>query len=123
MEASAAAWQAAAEEAAASAQAGKTVWNPFTARDKCSRQHTREALKRIKSDIKQLVKAPLPGIMVWVDEKDMSMVHVLVNGPYDTPYEGGFFYFLAWCPPEYPCEPPKVIIYHTCPHTHTHTHM
>jgi len=97
MEASAAAWQAAAEEAAASAQAGKTVWNPFTARDKCSRQHTREALKRIKSDIKQLVKAPLPGIMVWVDEKDMSMVHVLVNGPYDTPYEGGFFYFLAWC--------------------------
>jgi hypothetical protein len=108
--------------AAASAQAAKTVWNPFTARDKCSRQHTREALKRIKSDIKQLVKAPLPGIIVWVDEKDMSMVHLLVNGPFDTPYEGGFFYFLAWCPPEYPCEPPKVIIYHTYPPTHPHSH-
>jgi len=39
-----------------------------------------------------------------------TQVHVLVNGPYDTPYEGGFFYFLVWCPPDYPCVPPKVML-------------
>jgi len=62
------------EAAAPAALAAKAVWNPFTARDKCTREHTREALKRIKSDIKQLIKSPLPGVMVWLDEKDITMV-------------------------------------------------
>lgn len=29
-------------------------------------------------------------------------------GPADTPYEGGFFYFLVACTSDYPIKPPKV---------------
>ena len=35
-------------------------------------------------------------------------IHALITGPFDTPYEGGFFYYLIRCPPDYPIHPPKV---------------
>lgn len=35
-------------------------------------------------------------------------IHALITGPFDTPYEGGFFYFLIRCPPDYPIRPPRV---------------
>ena len=37
-----------------------------------------------------------------------TVVHALVTGPFETPYEGGFFYFLINCPDDYPNAPPKV---------------
>lgn len=37
-----------------------------------------------------------------------GQVHVLVQGPEGTPYEGGFFYFLVRFPPDYPLRPPRV---------------
>ncbi|XP_061701126.1 ubiquitin-conjugating enzyme E2 Z isoform X3 [Syngnathoides biaculeatus] len=36
------------------------------------------------------------------------MIHALITGPFDTPYEGGFFLFLFRCPPDYPIHPPRV---------------
>ena len=33
---------------------------------------------------------------------------VLIIGPFDTPYEGGFFQFLLRFPPNYPFSPPRV---------------
>lgn len=35
-------------------------------------------------------------------------IHALITGPFDTPYEGGFFYFLIRCPPDYPIRAPRV---------------
>ncbi|NXE44073.1 UBE2Z enzyme, partial [Ptilorrhoa leucosticta] len=35
-------------------------------------------------------------------------IHALITGPFDTPYEGGFFLFLFRCPPDYPIHPPRV---------------
>lgn len=35
-------------------------------------------------------------------------LHALLTGPFDTPYEGGFFYFLIRCPPDYPIRAPRV---------------
>lgn len=35
-------------------------------------------------------------------------VHALVTGPFDTPYEGGFFHFMIRFPPDYPHKPPRV---------------
>jgi ubiquitin-conjugating enzyme E2 Z len=32
----------------------------------------------------------------------------LIVGPFETPYEGGFFYFIINCPDNYPHAPPKV---------------
>jgi ubiquitin-conjugating enzyme E2 Z len=31
-----------------------------------------------------------------------------MNGPFDTPYEGGYFYFILRFPPDYPYSPPRV---------------
>uniref|UniRef100_A0A8C5SBY6 Ubiquitin-conjugating enzyme E2 Z n=1 Tax=Laticauda laticaudata TaxID=8630 RepID=A0A8C5SBY6_LATLA len=38
----------------------------------------------------------------------MRLIHALITGPFDTPYEGGFFLFLFRCPPDYPIHPPRV---------------
>ena len=35
-------------------------------------------------------------------------IHALITGPFDTPYEGGFFLFVIRCPPDYPIRPPRV---------------
>ena len=35
-------------------------------------------------------------------------MHVLVTGPFDTPYEGGLFHFFIRFPPNYPFSPPRV---------------
>jgi len=37
-----------------------------------------------------------------------NQLHALIIGPFDTPYEGGFFYFYIRCPPDYPIRPPRV---------------
>lgn len=38
----------------------------------------------------------------------LLQIHALITGPFDTPYEGGFFLFLFRCPPDYPIHPPRV---------------
>lgn len=38
----------------------------------------------------------------------LFQIHALITGPFDTPYEGGFFLFLFRCPPDYPIHPPRV---------------
>lgn len=35
-------------------------------------------------------------------------IHALITGPFDTPYEGGFFYYIIRCPPDYPIRAPRV---------------
>ena len=86
-----------------------TQWDPThdgaLARD---RAPTRECLRRIRKDLRTLQKDPLPGIFVVPDEASATVVHALVTGPFETPYEGGFFYFLINCPDDYPNAPPKV---------------
>ena len=37
-----------------------------------------------------------------------QQLHILINGPSDTPYEGGFFHFILRFPPDYPYHPPRV---------------
>lgn len=48
------------------------------------------------------------GVFAVGDENDMRIIHALVVGVMDTPYEGGFFYFVMKCPNDYPIHPPKV---------------
>ena len=35
-------------------------------------------------------------------------MNCLIVGPFDTPYEGGFFHFVIRFGPEYPLQPPRV---------------
>ncbi len=85
-----------------------TQWDPTNDSAARNRQPTRECLRRIRKDLRTLQKDPLPGIFVVPDETCATIVHALVTGPFETPYEGGFFYFLINCPDDYPNSPPKV---------------
>lgn len=59
-------------------------------------------------DIKTLYDDPPPNIFVVADEKNFTVIHALIIGSFDTPYEGGFFYFVLRCPGNYPMQPPWV---------------
>jgi ubiquitin-conjugating enzyme E2 Z len=58
-------------------------------------------------DVRDIMKNPLPGIFVELDEELTTVVHAVLTGPFDTPYEGGFFSFVLHMPDRYPHEPPK----------------
>ncbi|KAJ4450335.1 hypothetical protein ANN_01755 [Periplaneta americana] len=84
-----------------------TDWDPITnSSDKESASH--QCLLRIKRDMMSIYNEPPPGLFVVPDEKDMTIIHALITGSFDTPYEGGFFYFLIRCPSDYPIRPPRV---------------
>ena len=68
------------------------------------------AIKRICSDMKDLNRHPLEdeGIFHFYDETNMQNCRIMMIGPEDPPYEGGFYLFHFTFPSNYPFEPPKV---------------
>jgi ubiquitin-conjugating enzyme E2 Z len=66
------------------------------------------ALRRIRKEMVELHQNPLEGIIIDVDEADVSFVKAMIMGPKDTPYECGFFVFHIWFPNDYPSRPPYV---------------
>ncbi|RWS25450.1 ubiquitin-conjugating enzyme E2 Z-like protein [Leptotrombidium deliense] len=68
------------------------------------------ALKRIKLDLADLKKVPLPDIHLHIKDADISKVYVLMEGPTETPYEGGMFYIRIQFPRNYPFSPPMVLL-------------
>ncbi|OWK50511.1 Ubiquitin-conjugating enzyme E2 Z, partial [Lonchura striata] len=83
-------------------------WDPTVSGDWDSERPSAACLLRIKRDIMSIYKEPPPGMFVVPDPQDMTKIHALITGPFDTPYEGGFFLFLFRCPPDYPIHPPRV---------------
>lgn len=86
----------------------KSQWDPMTSSDWDKEKHTRESILRIKSDLDNIYKDPPEGICVINDDDNITKMHVLVTGPFDTPYEGGLFHFFIRFPPNYPFSPPRV---------------
>ncbi|KAJ9595540.1 hypothetical protein L9F63_013305, partial [Diploptera punctata] len=84
-----------------------TDWDPITNSDETVAA-SNHCILRIKRDMMSIYNEPPPGLFVVPDEKDMTIIHALITGSFDTPYEGGFFYFLVRCPPDYPIRPPRV---------------
>jgi len=58
--------------------------------------------------MKSLQEDPLPSIFCVRDETLLTVLHAVITGPFETPYEGGFFWFVLNCPDDYPNSPPKV---------------
>ncbi|TGZ72942.1 hypothetical protein CRM22_001785 [Opisthorchis felineus] len=83
------------------------AWDPETRSNQKSATGN-ACLLRITKDLRTIYSDPAPGIVVAPDEADLTKVHALITGPFDTPYEGGFFLFLIRFPPEYPLKPPRV---------------
>ncbi|XP_064172580.1 ubiquitin-conjugating enzyme E2 Z [Anguilla rostrata] len=85
-----------------------TFWDPTVSTDWDNEKPSQQCVLRIKRDIMSIYKEPPPGMFVVPDPLDMTKIHALITGPFDTPYEGGFFLFLFRCPPDYPIHPPRV---------------
>lgn len=51
-------------------------------------------IRRIMKDVQQLYNENPTDIHVIPQEDNLALVHALVIGPKDTPYENGFFYFV-----------------------------
>ncbi|KAF7653325.1 hypothetical protein LDENG_00084660 [Lucifuga dentata] len=85
-----------------------TSWDPTVSTDWDNERASQQCILRIKRDIMSIYKEPPPGMFVVPDPQDMTKIHALITGPFDTPYEGGFFLFLFRCPPDYPIHPPRV---------------
>ena len=64
-------------------------------------------MKRMISDLTDLVNTPVPGIYIHYDDNNLSTVRALIIGPKDTPYEDGFFFFTLNYPESYPFEHPS----------------
>ncbi|XP_043911329.1 ubiquitin-conjugating enzyme E2 Z [Protopterus annectens] len=85
-----------------------SLWDPAASTDWDQERASQQCILRIKRDIMSIYKEPPPGMFVVPDAQDMTKIHALIIGPFDTPYEGGFFLFLFRCPPDYPIHPPRV---------------
>ena len=69
------------------------------------------AIKRIGVDMKNFQKGELDkvGIYCKFNEQDIFKAKILIVGPKDTPYEGGYYFFDLKYPEDYPINPPKVL--------------
>ena len=86
-----------------------TIYNSWDPHEHIfGRSPSKEAIRRIRNDLRQIYSDPPQGIYVVQDEILVTLLHAIIVGPFDTPYEGGFFYFVINCPDNYPHAPPKV---------------
>ena len=71
---------------------------------------TKETIKRLTKDIREMIKNPLDqdGIYYKHDEANMLQGYAYINGPNDSQYIGGNYFFKFNFPYDYPHQPPKV---------------
>lgn len=55
-----------------------------------NRTHTLRILK----DVREFYIQKPTGIYIIPEESNICLIHALIIGPKDTPYENGFFYFV-----------------------------
>eukprot|EP01130_Rhizamoeba_saxonica_P001529 TRINITY_DN11376_c0_g1_i1.p1 TRINITY_DN11376_c0_g1~~TRINITY_DN11376_c0_g1_i1.p1 ORF type:complete len:207 (-),score=52.22 TRINITY_DN11376_c0_g1_i1:39-659(-) len=66
-----------------------------------------QILRRLAQDIQSLLNEPLEGIRVYPNEDDITEILADIDGPVDTPFEGGVFRMKLAIGPEFPASPPK----------------
>ena len=67
------------------------------------------ASKRLFQEYKQLLTSPPEGITAGpVNEDDLFVWEAMIQGPDETPFEGGIFPATLTFPKDYPLNPPKM---------------
>lgn len=71
---------------------------------------TKETISRLIKDIREIMKHPLTdnGIYYIHDDEDILKGYAMIVGPKETPYFGGFYFFIFNFPSDYPFSPPVV---------------
>jgi len=64
--------------------------------------------RRIVKETQRLSSEPAPGISATSYADNLRYFNVLINGPKDSPYEGGIFKLELFLTEDYPMAPPKV---------------
>ncbi|EFC48069.1 predicted protein [Naegleria gruberi] len=64
--------------------------------------------RRIIKETQKLMSEPITGITATPTEENMRYFSVSIEGPPQTPYEGGIFKLELFLPDDYPMAPPKV---------------
>jgi len=59
-------------------------------------------MKRILSDINDIIVDPVEGIYISYDEDNLKTIRALIIGPEGTPYEDGAYFFTLQFPEKYP---------------------
>ncbi|KAH7979912.1 hypothetical protein HPB49_011906 [Dermacentor silvarum] len=80
-------------------------WDPMR---RLRTQPSPQCLVETRRALVDIYLKPVPGTYVVPHDDDVTMIQALLLGPPGTPYEGGFFWFVMRCPPEYPAKPPQV---------------
>ncbi|CBX93249.1 Ubiquitin-conjugating enzyme 13 [Plenodomus biglobosus] len=64
--------------------------------------------KRIIKETERLVNEPVQGISATPHDDNLRYFDVTIDGPSQSPYEGGCFKLELFLPDDYPMTPPKV---------------
>ncbi|XP_075249521.1 ubiquitin-conjugating enzyme E2 N [Convolutriloba macropyga] len=64
--------------------------------------------RRILKETQRLISEPVPGIIAKPDENNGRYFKIVVDGPQESPFEGGKFNMELFLPEEYPMTAPKV---------------
>jgi ubiquitin-conjugating enzyme E2 Z len=69
---------------------------------------SKETVTRLLKDVRNITKNPLNdnGIYYQHDDTDMMKGYAMIEGPTDTPYFSGFYFFEIAYPTDYPHSPP-----------------
>ena len=71
---------------------------------------SRQATKRLNKEYKSIQANPPPYIIAHPSEDNILEWHYVLTGPQDTPYEGGQYHGLLRFPPQYPFQPPSILM-------------
>eukprot|EP00401_Gymnodinium_catenatum_P045136 CAMPEP_0117616776 /NCGR_PEP_ID=MMETSP0784-20121206/85237_1 /TAXON_ID=39447 /ORGANISM="" /LENGTH=217 /DNA_ID=CAMNT_0005420569 /DNA_START=90 /DNA_END=743 /DNA_ORIENTATION=+ len=69
-----------------------------------------KASSRLRKELKAILSDPPPHIHVSCDESNMLAWSYLLEGPPDTPYEGGWYWGRLKFPRDYPFAPPSILM-------------
>mmetsp|Transcript_38126 Transcript_38126/g.79499 ORF Transcript_38126/g.79499 Transcript_38126/m.79499 type:complete len:192 (+) Transcript_38126:61-636(+) len=71
---------------------------------------SKQAISRLRKEIKAIGEDPAPYIHVSVDESNILEWNYVLEGPTETPYEGGWFWGRLRFPKDYPFRPPSILM-------------